>query len=121
MPSSCLSKPHWGKLLLAASTSATGPVMGREDPRRSAVVLRPHWHGATRSGEALLRRPRPTAPSRQYGELLLTLMHIRQPGGCPYCCVQASDGPHEKFLICLPQDRKSTRLNSSHANISYAV
>src|SRR3712207_3214991 len=25
------------------------------------------------------------------------------------------------FMACLPIDRKSTRLNSSHANISYAV
>src|SRR3712207_7898756 len=35
-------------------------------------------------------------------------------------------GPHDDFLaefpyLGPPQDRKSTRLNSSHANISYAV
>src|SRR5947209_12860952 len=29
--------------------------------------------------------------------------------------------PHEPSLVKLPIDRKSTRLNSSHANISYAV
>src|SRR3712207_8208928 len=28
---------------------------------------------------------------------------------------------HARGLICLALDRKSTRLNSSHANISYAV
>src|SRR3712207_6886520 len=28
---------------------------------------------------------------------------------------------HEKFPVSANQDRKSTRLNSSHANISYAV
>src|SRR3712207_8772739 len=38
------------------------------------------------------------------------------------------DGPRRSFLSCRsrrtrrpPSDRKSTRLNSSHANISYAV
>src|SRR3712207_8125629 len=28
---------------------------------------------------------------------------------------------HHSFVVVLPADRKSTRLNSSHANISYAV
>src|SRR5258707_1855011 len=41
-----------------------------------------------------------------------------------FCACQASDSgqycKHDKALSCL-QDRKSTRLNSSHANISYAV
>src|SRR3712207_8723609 len=31
------------------------------------------------------------------------------------------DATHLRRLPRLPQDRKSTRLNSSHANISYAV
>src|SRR3712207_8654032 len=29
--------------------------------------------------------------------------------------------PCDVLFVALPQDRKSTRLNSSHANISYAV
>src|SRR3712207_7709256 len=29
--------------------------------------------------------------------------------------------PHATIFATLPEDRKSTRLNSSHANISYAV
>src|SRR3712207_7209973 len=31
------------------------------------------------------------------------------------------NGPYAAFLMALAGDRKSTRLNSSHANISYAV
>src|SRR3712207_8863756 len=35
--------------------------------------------------------------------------------------VERADGPAEPVLGVLRVDRKSTRLNSSHANISYAV
>src|SRR3712207_8853196 len=31
------------------------------------------------------------------------------------------DSPRERLIAILTKDRKSTRLNSSHANISYAV
>src|SRR2546430_8963140 len=31
------------------------------------------------------------------------------------------DGPRHQFLTCAALDRKSTRLNSSHSQISYAV
>src|SRR3712207_8271191 len=34
---------------------------------------------------------------------------------------KGSEGEHISLLIDVDQDRKSTRLNSSHANISYAV
>src|SRR3712207_8016577 len=33
----------------------------------------------------------------------------------------AEDQPEPGHQACTPEDRKSTRLNSSHANISYAV
>src|SRR3712207_9048404 len=32
-----------------------------------------------------------------------------------------AEGLAAESLVCCPADRKSTRLNSSHANISYAV
>src|SRR3712207_9285689 len=35
--------------------------------------------------------------------------------------VQVEDSPAEPPAAPAPEDRKSTRLNSSHANISYAV
>src|SRR3712207_7801964 len=35
--------------------------------------------------------------------------------------VGSEKGLHFPFSFCTAQDRKSTRLNSSHANISYAV
>src|ERR1035437_11141356 len=37
-----------------------------------------------------------------------------------YCCNSIPSGPMAVFYFNI-QDRKSTRLNSSHANISYAV
>src|SRR3712207_7305517 len=40
----------------------------------------------------------------------------------PLCCTDEDiDGIIERTRKTLDQDRKSTRLNSSHANISYAV
>src|SRR3712207_9322421 len=43
----------------------------------------------------------------------------------PFCASPLSRNPFLAFdlflKIRIPQDRKSTRLNSSHANISYAV
>src|SRR3712207_6996943 len=50
----------------------------------------------------------PAAPSDRMSELCYTLL---------------SDGPSDRVLLPLLTwlDRKSTRLNSSHANISYAV
>src|SRR5438445_1880836 len=35
--------------------------------------------------------------------------------------VDAGRGPGERHVVLFIRDRKSTRLNSSHANISYAV
>src|SRR5947209_14639820 len=46
------------------------------------------------------------------------LPHLGADAGRPGRHVQG-DGPPERLLPAL--DRKSTRLNSSHANISYAV
>src|SRR3712207_7481748 len=34
---------------------------------------------------------------------------------------EAAEGGGSRFVVEVPVDRKSTRLNSSHANISYAV
>src|SRR3712207_6985810 len=47
----------------------------------------------------------------------------RMPGIDSECAVVAGDGRLQlaRFLQQIAQDRKSTRLNSSHANISYAV
>src|SRR5699024_11981118 len=38
-----------------------------------------------------------------------------------YPCYFGTDVPSDKQLIASSQDRKSTRLNSSHVSISYAV
>src|SRR5438445_6690192 len=76
----------------------------------------------------MLRRP-PTSPLFPYTTLFrscaphpgLTAMPVLRP------LEEAQDGGHglEPFRVARDngeaQDRKSTRLNSSHANISYAV
>src|SRR5258707_9497504 len=51
-------------------------------------------------------------------QLFAALFSVRQPGNHPLRALLLESG-----LPVLPQkrDRKSTRLNSSHANISYAV
>src|SRR3712207_7736603 len=41
--------------------------------------------------------------------------------GASTACRSASPGSGSRFAVVRARDRKSTRLNSSHANISYAV
>src|SRR3712207_9225983 len=41
------------------------------------------------------------------------------PKECDICLI--SDSESRRTIVGTPADRKSTRLNSSHANISYAV
>src|SRR2546430_14962365 len=40
---------------------------------------------------------------------------------CRKCSREASSGTTPPYLRCTSRDRKSTRLNSSHSQISYAV
>src|SRR3712207_7633993 len=76
--------------------------------------------------------PTPAAHHYQPGSYLLCQgndLMVRLTHAQVSLCHLPADGPH---LFCLrvelraglsivPRDRKSTRLNSSHANISYAV
>src|SRR3712207_7812356 len=64
----------------------------------------------------MIRRP-PRSTLFPYTTLFRSL-HPRQPAGRRAAGRDAGDGGH---LDRTAQDRKSTRLNSSHANISYAV
>src|SRR3712207_7491963 len=69
-------------------------------------------HHPARQGGPAPRRPRDRAPD--------PLVHpVERPGHRPaeQQGVLRARRPHRE----LPVDRKSTRLNSSHANISYAV
>src|SRR3712207_8663130 len=43
------------------------------------------------------------------------------PARCPHRLVPLAAGHVSEGRLVCPADRKSTRLNSSHANISYAV
>src|SRR5258707_2423232 len=45
------------------------------------------------------------------------LLYPAEPG----VCITFDDGCETDLIAAAPVDRKSTRLNSSHANISYAV
>src|SRR3989442_10875784 len=45
---------------------------------------------------------------------------LELPGGC-LCCLVREDLAHQAAQTPARQDRKSTRLNSSHVRISYAV
>src|SRR3712207_9020966 len=63
----------------------------------------------------LFRSPRNSAPPslhpEQHGIALLPAVVHRD----------VDSGSALREVLCAPSDRKSTRLNSSHANISYAV
>src|SRR3712207_7309635 len=83
----------------------------RSDP--AATVLEPERAGARRRDEApVLEAPRAVRPAAGREGLLQTMEHALAPRRLLARGVRARD--HRA-------DRKSTRLNSSHANISYAV
>src|SRR5258707_13947788 len=64
----------------------------------------------------MIRRP-PRSTLFPYTTLFRSLVVVVDPGRA------FGTGSHQTTQLCLQtlQDRKSTRLNSSHANISYAV
>src|SRR2546422_7070504 len=67
----------------------------------------------------MIRRP-PRSTLFPYTTLFRSRVAGRRqtaPGPNPVRWLHCSDG----FSFCAPQDRKSTRLNSSHGYISYAV
>src|SRR3712207_7281086 len=61
------------------------------------------------------------ASSLDYEATLASVARLVVPRLADWCAVDlvADDGAFERVAVA--QDRKSTRLNSSHANISYAV
>src|SRR3712207_8090023 len=69
--------------------------LGRLDHRQADAVL----HGAAR----------------------IQQLELGQDGGLPILGSQLTRDVGEPDQRCVADDRKSTRLNSSHANISYAV
>src|SRR3712207_8523556 len=54
-------------------------------------------------------------------QLVVDHLGLPQPFAPPPPAQPFADLPKVLALAALPKDRKSTRLNSSHANISYAV
>src|SRR5438874_13387847 len=71
----------------------------------------------------MIRRP-PRSTLFPYTTLFRS--RCRRPMGCPHCCMWSSASGRWSGRRCAGyrdrrQDRKSTRLNSSHVEISYAV
>src|SRR3712207_8289864 len=55
------------------------------------------------------------------GQGILWIVRGEDAGDASFFTQVAKHGLHDPFMIHIQVDRKSTRLNSSHANISYAV
>src|SRR2546430_4758423 len=65
-------------------------------------------------------RPRPRQPARRQGALLDSHGTLGRNNVAPPPSAAKAEGRKRRRLV-LPSDRKSTRLNSSHSQISYAV
>src|SRR3712207_8987695 len=83
---------------------------------RSSLAVRPLQGHLT--GGVSRRVPRPLLPAegRHRGDLTVPFPY-EAAWGVPHSAVRNS----HPWASSQPRDRKSTRLNSSHANISYAV
>src|SRR5690625_6666553 len=57
----------------------------------------------------------------KYGQVYATLQRLERDGMAAGVGVEAGSGADRKLYAVTPQDRKSTRLNSSHVASSYAV
>src|SRR5690625_3859303 len=68
---------------------------------------------------ALLQSPYATSANEKASEVSKLLEHL-QPSNTSLITASVSDSI-QYYTIIAPQDRKSTRLNSSHVAISYAV
>src|SRR5947209_15960865 len=68
----------------------------------------------------MLRRP-PRSTLFPYTTLFRSLFDVMRDGDVMATTGKISDINEKKGLTFVEVDRKSTRLNSSHANISYAV
>src|SRR3712207_9016392 len=91
--------------------------------------IHPHFHNITsRQQKQLFSRFMKTHYSFQCYSLLFLLYKLSVRRSCPirlssvfYSSAERKTNARLKEKRYLSKDRKSTRLNSSHANISYAV
>src|SRR2546430_12479475 len=99
--------------------------MIRRPPRSPLFPNTPLSRSLKRNGEDLTAAaPRVAPPARDIGDLFA----IGGPRKCPglpcqmcYLAHGSSTCRNHTYLAAIPVDRKSTRLNSSHSQISYAV
>src|SRR5256885_5182010 len=62
-----------------------------------------------------------SSAARGYKEINLRALKLLNPGGVLVTCSCSYHMTEDLFLELIAEDRKSTRLNSSHLVISYAV
>src|SRR5699024_12038052 len=76
----------------------------------------PHLPSTRRTPRACVSGKRGLQPEGRHPPRGVAASGFRPLRKIPHCCLPQESGP------CLsPRDRKSTRLNSSHVSISYAV
>src|SRR5947209_14912793 len=110
-------------LLEQASTSIAGAGVDRHDGVTHSQPLR--WKNISRAMHVASMLPSPMPQNAHAEPMCLT----RKPKFCPKKPVMKASGRKIVAItvscfmtsFCRLLDRKSTRLNSSHANISYAV
>src|SRR3712207_9337122 len=102
--------------------------MIRRPPRSTlfpyTTLFRSHLEVAGRAGDVEPRRRKRHLSSGEIGHDDLAVVRIERSGGAIDAHPELQPaGWHFKRRLprCRRVDRKSTRLNSSHANISYAV
>src|SRR5205085_11066459 len=83
--------------------------------QRPPVRERPQQLGRDHAGRLLVR----LADSDRPAQLRDLLQHVRVTGAAKQDLGPAA-GPDRRRSVLAPPDRKSTRLNSSHSQISYA-
>src|SRR3712207_8581719 len=90
--------------------------MIRRPPRSTLFPYTTLFRSDPPRGPVLDRLRAPAALARRVGDELRG-----QPYAAPADVVRRHEPPARRVRRALRRDRKSTRLNSSHANISYAV
>src|SRR3712207_1261111 len=111
-----LDHPATGRPALAFVTYGRVKLANLRPRPQVTVTFRHSWQWATVEGRAQLAGPDDPQPWLADADQLRLLLRA---------VFAAAGGRHENWeeydRVMAEQDRKSTRLNSSHANISYAV
>src|SRR5690348_1461033 len=112
------------EILEEIGRGAMGVVFKGRDPLIGrAVAVKTITSGVAESTDLLERfyREARAAGGLQHPNIV-TIYEMAESGGAPFIAMEYLEGESlEKLIARKPLDRKSTRLNSSHPSISYAV